>query len=720
MTQPNFNSQCTLKRQLKVALKVYTSRIEFWVLILITVAVLLLSPGLRRGPRIVPPSQPWEVPMGRIEPSTLHAGEFSQSITDARDIKVPESATFVDLRGTRVSDITMQVLLESPQIDTLHLWGTSITDNGLATLAQLPNLQALSIFGSNVSGRGFARFADKSKLFTVHLSQAKLNADGVRALAQQQSLRDLRIEVTPLYSKDLVPLRELKELRSISLDSTNVDDQAVDWLIELRQLKYINLAHTYISQEGARRLRRELPGIHIAGVSSIGTRRTQNQKKIDDLTEQRHRHGVDRIPIFMLPTFFVSLILGMHLKLQFAAPRSQMVPGFAKAHLIVAGGLIASASGSLALAAWSASSSSLFAILALELAFFAWSLWMAQLNTLLMLFGLILGAGWFVFGVDASTQAQMALLFLPSSANAASVVLLLAALAALTGLAVRLTRFREEMSEYGMVVSFDMIWDLASRSSNRQRQRIEANAISKSVFNAWIMDTQFDFAIRHLPKKWLPRAVLLLHVTHGFAILWMIPAFVGVFWLFGTVISGFCNASNGLTNVAPIFLTSIIPMMCLSAIMGQWLQHWRWYAGELLRPQSRQRYVTSLLCTMGLDGLIAVSVPLILVLFLPIRGFTTATLTSAETFLLCSTHITAHLAISMALMAWLTSYRSIWLATLAIGFSTGLNAGLTDLSSTLGADWLPVTLPSVLLGSLIIAGCILRVARNRWNTLEFA
>ena len=57
------------------------------------------------------------------------------------------------------------------------------------------------------------------------------------------------------------------------------------------------------------------------------------------------------------------------------------------------------------------------------------------------------------------------------------------------------------MSEYGMVFSFDMILDWASRSSNRQRQRIEANAISKSVFNAWIVDTQFDFAIRHLPTS---------------------------------------------------------------------------------------------------------------------------------------------------------------------------------------------------------------------------
>lgn len=377
-------------------------------------------------------------------------------------------------------------------------------------------------------------------------------------------------------------------MRSISLDSTNVDDQAVDWLIELRQLKYINLARTYISQEGARRLRHELPGIHIAGVSSIGERQPQSREESAAMKKQMHLHGTDNIPIFLLPAFFLPLILGMHLKLQFAAPRSQMVPGFAKAHLIVAGGLIASASGSLALAAWSASSSSLFAILALELACFAWFLWMTQLNSKLMFFASFLDAGWFFLGADASTQSQLPLLFLPSSANAASVVLLLAALAALTGLAVRLTRFREEMPEYGMVFSFDMIWDLASRSSNRRRQQIEANVISKSVFNAWIMDTQFDFAIKHLPTSWLPRAVLLLHVTHGFAILWMIPTFVVMFWLFGTVISGFDNASNGLTNVAPIFLTSIIPMMCLSAIMGQWLQHWRWYAGELLRPQSHQ------------------------------------------------------------------------------------------------------------------------------------
>lgn len=723
MKHPVKNRQCTLERQLMAVLKHYTSRWEFWSVALFSIAIALSSLGHSNGPRIVAPSQTGEVPTARPDPSTLHAGEFTQSITESGELKVPATETFVTLRGPLVTDTRMLELLKSPQIDTLHLWGTSITDAGLATLGRLPNLKRLSMSGSNISGEGFATFKNTSQLLRLDLSQTNVNAAGVRAISQHQALRDLRLSVTPLFSKQLAPLRELKELRSIGLDFTNADDQSIDWLAELRQLKHVNLAHTYISKEGVRRLRREIPGISVQGVSSIGTRQVENQEEIRVLTKQKWRRGVDRLPIFLLPCLFLSLILGMQLKIQFAAPRSQMMPGFARAHLIVAGGLLASAAGLLTLAAWSVSEASVISLLAIELACFAWSLWMAQVNSIIMFFSTFIGVGCFFLGADPTTQAQVALLLLSPSVSTPSVALLLAALTGLTALAVRLIRFREEMPEYGLVFSFDMIWDLASRSSNRRRQQIEANAISKSVFNAWIVDTQFDFAIKHLPKPWLPRAMLLLQMSHGFTVFLMIPILVGVFWAVASLLSGLGGVrhhASAVIPVAPIFLTSIIPMMCLSAINGQWLQHWRWFSGELLRPATRQQYVTSLLSTMALDGLVALGVPLFLVMVLAIRGFALPTLTSAETLLLTSTHITAHLITSLAVMAWLTAYRRIWPVVIALACSMALHAGITGLSCALGADWLPVTLPCVLLASLIVAAWILRLARNRWNTLEFA
>jgi len=164
----------------------------------------------------------------------------------------------------------------------------------------------------------------------------------------------------------------------------------------------------------------------------------------------------------------------------------------------------------------------------------------------------------------------------------------------------------------------------------------------------------------------------------------------------------------------------MIPMMCIAAVNGKWLQHWRWFSGDLLRPASRERFVTSLLSTMVMDGLVALCVPLVLMAVLTLRGFALPTLTSTETFLLSATHITAHLVTSLALVAWLITYRSIWRSAIALAVSMGLHAGLTGFSCALGANWLPVTLPCVLLRSLIVAGCILRVARNRRNTLEFA
>ncbi|MDA0285299.1 MAG: hypothetical protein O3B86_18270, partial [Planctomycetota bacterium] len=428
MNQPASNSACTLERQLMVAMKAYTSRWEFWAVALFTIVISLTSLGMTGGPRHVAQSPPpGEVPTALPDPSTLHAGEFTQTITESGELKVPAAETFVTLRGPLVTDARMLELLKSLQLDTLHLWGTSITDVGLATLGRLPNLKRLSISGSKISGEGFALFEKTSQLIQLDLLQTKVNAAGVRAISQHRALRDLRIELTPLFSMDLDPLRELKELRSISLDFTNADDRAVDWLVEVPQLKFINIAHTYISQEGARRLRRELPGIHIIGVSSIGKRLTQSQEESARLKKQRHAQGVSRILIFLLPCFFLSLILGMHLKLQFAAPRSQMMPGFARAHLTVAGGLLGSAAALLTLAAWTVSDSSPIGLLAIELACFAWFLWMAQLNLVLMFFLTMIGFGWLFFGAGPATHDQVTLLFLSPTVSVASIILLLAA-----------------------------------------------------------------------------------------------------------------------------------------------------------------------------------------------------------------------------------------------------------------------------------------------------
>ncbi|MDA1166212.1 MAG: hypothetical protein O3B13_24210 [Planctomycetota bacterium] len=217
--------------------------------------------------------------------------------------------------------------------------------------------------------------------------------------------------------------------------------------------------------------------------------------------------------------------------------------------------------------------------------------------------------------------------------------------------------------------------------------------------------------------------MLLLQLSHGFAIFWMLPILVGMFWVCVRFLSSVGDGRThgaGAVSVALIFLTSLVPMMTLSAVNGQWLQHWRWFSNELLRPATRQQYVKSLLSTMALDGLVALGISIMLLLVLTIRGFALSTLTGAETLLLTTTHITAHLITSLALLAWLTSYRKIWLMAFSLAGSMGMHAGLTGLSCALGVDWLPVTLPCVLLGSLIVSAFILRVARNRWNTLEFA
>jgi hypothetical protein len=335
-----------------------------------------------------------------------------------------------------------------------------------------------------------------------------------------------------------------------------------------------------------------------------------------------------------------------------------------------------------------------------------------------MLFAGFAAVGLVAFA-NPSTQTMLLNLFVPASITIPSMLLLLAGISGLCAYAARLTRFHEAMSEYGMVFSFDMAWDWTSRSANRRRQQMEANAISKSVVNAWLLDHQFDFAMRYLPKSWLPRAVGLLQISHGLAAFWGIPMMVlfsgGLIW-----ISGPLQGQKSGVPLVPMFVTAMIPMMSMSMLNGQWLQHWRWFSSELLRPQTRGRYVSSILAAIAVDGAIAIAVPIVFVTLLVLQGWAVPEFSAQQTWLICTVHIFAITVTTVSVVAWLTSYRRIWASALAITASMFAHGGLTVLSLQLGPAWIPVVLPSVFVAAIVTATLTMIIATRRWDSVEFA
>jgi hypothetical protein len=327
---------------------------------------------------------------------------------------------------------------------------------------------------------------------------------------------------------------------------------------------------------------------------------------------------------------------------------------------------------------WFRAGTSMISLLAIQGVCLSAFMWMSIRNSLATMFGLGAFVVWLVFGASTATQDQLAIWFVSTSLTVPACLLFVATMTVLALIGRRLATMHEAMPEYGIVVSFDLAFDLTSRSTNRTRQQLEARAISKSVFNAWLMDRQFDFVMKWLPAAARLRSVMLMQLSHGFTSLFGVPVITLVVWLVGELLPGFRDAGEERVQVSVMFVIVFLPMMCLAIVNGVWLQHWRWFPSEILRPATRERYVSGLLSAITFDGILVAGVPTLLVLVAVLRGWKIPGMAGLQSFAFCATHIIAYTALGIAVVMWLTTYRRTWPVVIGVSFLMGANAGLSQ------------------------------------------
>tara|TARA_R110002072_G_scaffold303121_1_gene494539 strand:+ start:62199 stop:64358 length:2160 start_codon:yes stop_codon:yes gene_type:complete len=719
MSGPRSNQHGNFRSQLLVVLKTYLTRWDFYCM-LILCGAFFVAP-LKSSRRHTSPGSPRPVISPYDIPSNLqtHISVDGQRLDfeNSADVQIPAGTSSVFLWGPGIADDVLMNVAKIPSITDLNISNTSVTDKGLSELRKLPELRMLHILGTVATGSGLDGLAESGKLTNLSFSATHLDATGVRMIAKIESLKSLELHAALVAEKDLLPLREMTGLWSINLGYSSVTDWSVSWLSNLKKLRQVDVGNTRVTKNGVRQLRKLIPDIYVAGVSSIDDRSRLAKSELPT-TSQFERYRVDYLWSLLAGSMVMAMWLGVHLKLQFAAPRSRIVPGFARAHLAFPACLILVAAIPSAIHASVAGGIAFFSVVAIQVAAYAWILWAAHRNSAIMMFGLM-GSTGLILLAKSSTQTLLLDWLVPASFTLPSMLLLAVGVAGLCAYALRLMNFQEAMSEYGMVFSFDMAWDLASRSANRRRQQMEANSISKSVVNAWLLDHQFDLVIKYLPKSWLPRSVALLQLSHGMALFWSAP-------MMALMIGGmmlFCGGfplSKTFVPIVPTFVTVMIPMMPMAMLNGVWLQHWRWFSSELLRPLTRRRYVSSILSTMALDASVVIIVPVIFVTVAVLQGWAVAEFSLLQTWLVCVVHIFANIVTSAAFVAWLISYRKAWLAIVPSTASLIVHSGLTALSLELGPSWIPVVLPAVFIVAVVVVALTARGATRRWNSIEFA
>jgi internalin A len=189
----------------------------------------------------------------------------------------------LNLRGTRISDGTMEVVSHLTQLEALDIANTPVTDNGLDSLITLINLKELSLGRRpesdnevavlrllptltylNLSGPGGAERPDNTRRRAGE--SGPMRTDLVHAISELKNLRVLKLGYSNITADELRTLRSLEHVERLGLEAcTRIDDEAAAELVYWKNLKYVDLQETRVTEKGAGALRRAKPGITILG-----------------------------------------------------------------------------------------------------------------------------------------------------------------------------------------------------------------------------------------------------------------------------------------------------------------------------------------------------------------------------------------------------------------------------------------------------------------------
>ena len=146
---------------------------------------------------------------------------FAEQITDegAATVKNWKHLRRLNLRGTKITDATLEFLSGAASLEWLDIGWAQITDTGLDHLASLTNLRALTMGGNKLTDTSL-RFLRQlpqieyldlggtqrtdSGLWSLQLTEA-----GMQAVASVTELRELRLAGTAVTSKGLELLKPL-------------------------------------------------------------------------------------------------------------------------------------------------------------------------------------------------------------------------------------------------------------------------------------------------------------------------------------------------------------------------------------------------------------------------------------------------------------------------------------------------------------------------------
>jgi internalin A len=202
-----------------------------------------------------------------------------QGMTAIRDWKHLKR---LNVRGTRISDATLELAGKLTGLEALDIAHTSVTDNGLEHLITLVHLKELALGRGRLTYKALGILRMLPTLTSLDLSGARpvppdmganragpgIPEDALRAIAELKELRVLKLGHSNIGGSGLRILSALDNVERLGLEGCRrIDDAAAGELVNWKSLKYLDLQDTQVTPAGVEALRKAKPALAILALT---------------------------------------------------------------------------------------------------------------------------------------------------------------------------------------------------------------------------------------------------------------------------------------------------------------------------------------------------------------------------------------------------------------------------------------------------------------------
>lgn len=201
---------------------------------------------------------------------------YAEQITDEgmAAVKGWKKLKRINLRGTKVTDTTLEHLANVTTLESIDVGFAQITDVGLDRLTPLVNLKELVVGGNKLTDMGLQSLRQLPSLTHLSLGGSQrtdsglwtisLTEQGLDSIITLKNLRELRLDGMPVTVRWLEKLKVLTKLERLSLQGCKrVGDDAAPLLSVWPTLRILDLKGTAVTEKGLAELHRAKPAAQI-------------------------------------------------------------------------------------------------------------------------------------------------------------------------------------------------------------------------------------------------------------------------------------------------------------------------------------------------------------------------------------------------------------------------------------------------------------------------